>query len=90
MKFFFKPPLNKNRMSLIDRAFDKLDKTKDRKITVEDLRGVYSVRYHPKYISGEWDQDRCLTEFLNKFEVGEHKDGIVTYEEFVQCKLFRD
>jgi hypothetical protein len=36
---FFQPPMSKSRKDIIMRAFNKLDKTGDSLITVEDLRG---------------------------------------------------
>jgi hypothetical protein len=49
----------------------------DGKITVDDLRGVYIVKNHPKYQNGTWDEDRVLRHFLDCFDYGPHKDGVV-------------
>ena len=65
------------RKGLIQQAFQKLDKTGDGTITAEDLRGVYDVRKHPKYLSGEWTEDQCLTKFLDTFD-SDDKDGKVS------------
>jgi Ca2+-binding EF-hand superfamily protein len=78
-----KPPMSQNRLSLICKAFEKLDKTGDKVITVDDLKGVYNVKFHPKYQNGEWTEERCLREFLDNFDTEGHKDGVVTYHEFV-------
>jgi calcyphosin len=48
------------------------------------LKNVYNVKKNPKYLNGELTEEQCLQKFLNSFEVGHHKDGIVTYDEFVQ------
>lgn len=37
--FIFQPPMSKTRKDIINEAFNKLDKTGDGKITVEDLKG---------------------------------------------------
>jgi len=50
----------------------------DGQITVEDLRGVYIVKSHPKYMNGEWSEDQVLRHFLDCFDYGKHKDGIVS------------
>jgi hypothetical protein len=50
----------------------------DGQITVEDLRGVYVVKSHPKYMNGEWSEDQVLRHFLDCFDYGKHKDGIVS------------
>jgi hypothetical protein len=42
--------MNASRKSLVTRAFNKLDRTGDSLITVEDLKGVYNVKKHPKYL----------------------------------------
>ncbi|XP_025110763.1 calcyphosin-like protein isoform X2 [Pomacea canaliculata] len=76
-----RPPMNKHRKDLIFQAFQKLDKTGDGVITVEDLRGVYSVKKHPKYLNGEWTEDQCLRTFLDSFD-SQDKDGKISKEEF--------
>lgn len=78
-----RPPMSQTRRSLVIRAFKKLDKTGDGVVTVEDLRGVYNVIKHPKFISGQWTEDQCLGEFLSSFDSPKNKDGIVTEEEFI-------
>jgi len=77
-----RPPLSKNRKSLIQQAFRKLDKTGDGVITVEDLRGVYNAKHHPKYLNGEWTEDQVFAKFLVSFDTPGEADGQVTYDEF--------
>ena len=78
-----RPPMNNNRKSLIMKAFKKLDKTGDDVVTVEDLKGVYTVNKHPKYLSGEWTEDQCLRQFLDSFDSPDDKDGQITKDEFM-------
>ncbi|XP_061168100.1 calcyphosin-like protein isoform X2 [Saccostrea echinata] len=78
-----RPPMNNSRKELVRRAFQKLDKTGDGVVTVQDLHGVYNVKKHPKYISGEWTEDQCLKQFLDSFDSPDDKDGTVTEEEFI-------
>lgn len=78
-----RPPMNNTRKSLIRKAFQKLDKTGDNIITIEDLKGVYNVTKHPKYLSGEWTEDQCMRTFLDAFDDRDNKDGQVTEEEFM-------
>ncbi|CAF3683730.1 unnamed protein product [Rotaria socialis] len=78
-----RPPMSNFRIDLINKAFNKLDKNHDGTITVEDLRGVYIAKKHPKYMNGEWSEDQVLRHFLDCFDYGKHKDGVVTRAEFI-------
>ncbi|KAK7797405.1 hypothetical protein U0070_025928 [Myodes glareolus] len=75
------PPMSQAREAVIAAAFAKLDQTGDGVVTVDDLRGVYSGRAHPKVRSGEWTEDEALHQFLDNFDTFE-KDGQVTLAEF--------
>lgn len=68
--------MSKNRTDMIKKAFVKMDKTGDGVITTEDLEGIYDVKQHPKYQSGQWTKKQCFAEFLKAFDVGE-QDGTV-------------
>ncbi|XP_045131261.1 crustacean calcium-binding protein 23-like [Portunus trituberculatus] len=77
-----RPKMNDRRKKLVDMAFDKLDKTDDGVVTLEDLKGVYSVTNHPKYQSGEMTEEDILNTVLKKFENNTSLDGKVTRDEF--------
>ncbi|XP_060640854.2 calcyphosin-like protein isoform X2 [Anolis sagrei] len=78
-----RPPMSKARTEAIGAAFRKLDRTGDGVVTVEDLRGVYDGRQHPKFRSGEWSQDQVFRAFLDSFDSPDDKDGKITAEEFL-------
>lgn len=78
-----RPPLNNARMGLVRKAFQKLDKNMNGEITVEDLADNYTVKNNPKYLNGEADEMKLLASFLDHFEVAQHKNGIVTFDEFL-------
>ncbi|CAF0962718.1 unnamed protein product, partial [Didymodactylos carnosus] len=59
------------------------DKNGDGEITVDDLRGVYNVKSHPKYQNGDLSQDQILKQFLDRFDTPNLGDGIITKEEFL-------
>lgn len=69
--------MNKRRRDLISQAFRKLDKTGDGFVTVEDLKGVYSVKNHKKYQNGEMTEEQVLLEFLKNFDTPGEADGQV-------------
>lgn len=72
-----RPPMSNARKEVIMEAFRKLDKTGDGLITVEDLRGVYNVKHHPKFQNGEWTEDQIFRKFLDSFDSPNDKDGKV-------------
>uniref|UniRef100_A0A673T8J3 Calcyphosin n=2 Tax=Suricata suricatta TaxID=37032 RepID=A0A673T8J3_SURSU len=76
-----RPPMSQAREAVIAAAFAKLDRSGDGVVTVDDLRGVYSGRAHPKVRSGEWTEEQVLRRFLDNFDSSE-KDGQVTLAEF--------
>jgi len=81
--FAMRPPMPTCRKTIIKSAFQKLDRDHSGEVTADDLRGVYSVKKHPKDISGEWTEDQCLNEWLSSFHgPGKNVNGIVTYEDF--------
>uniref|UniRef100_A0A8D3C5E0 EF-hand domain-containing protein n=1 Tax=Scophthalmus maximus TaxID=52904 RepID=A0A8D3C5E0_SCOMX len=75
--------LTSSSKEVVMQAFQKLDKTGDGVITIEDLRGVYNAKYHPKYQNGEWTEDQVFRTFLDNFDSPYNKDGKVTHEEFI-------
>ncbi|XP_051906855.1 calcyphosine-like b isoform X1 [Hippocampus zosterae] len=79
----WQPAMSKARRDVVMQAFHKLDKTKDGVITVDDLRGVYNAKYHPKYQNGEWSEEQVFRTFLDNFDSPYDKDGKVTHEEFI-------
>ncbi|XP_063074619.1 calcyphosine-like a [Engraulis encrasicolus] len=78
-----RPPMSDTRKQIIGKAFNKLDKTGDGVVTIEDLKGVYNCRQHPKFKSGEWSEDDVFRSFLDSFDSPNDKDGKVTSEEFI-------
>ncbi|KAL4710547.1 hypothetical protein ACJJTC_008949 [Scirpophaga incertulas] len=78
-----RPPMSESRRAIVEQAFKKLDKTGDGVITIDDIRGVYSVTSHPRYMSGEETADVIMNKFLANFESEGTVDGKVTLEEFM-------
>ncbi|XP_059173804.1 calcyphosin-like protein isoform X2 [Physella acuta] len=76
-----RPAMSQSRKTLIYQAFKKLDRTGDGVVTIEDLKGVYNAKKHPKYLSGEWTEEQVFRLFLDSFD-SDDKDGRITKEEF--------
>ncbi|KAF3848359.1 hypothetical protein F7725_014856, partial [Dissostichus mawsoni] len=58
-----------------DRKVRKLDRTGDGVVTIEDLRGVYSPKHHPKFQNGEWSEEQVFRSFLDNFDSPTTKTG---------------
>jgi Ca2+-binding EF-hand superfamily protein len=56
-------------------AFRKMDRLGNGVVTVEDLKGVYCGKQHPKYKSGEWTEEQVFHHFLQTFD--QDNDGVV-------------
>lgn len=69
--------MSESRKKVVEEAFGKMDRTGDGVITIEDLKNVYNVKSHPRYISGEDSEEKILTKFLGNFEQEATKDGHV-------------
>ena len=76
-------PMAPARKALVGKAFQKIDKSGDGFITIEDLCGTYDAKHDPRVISGKKTEQEVLAEFLDTFDVGDH-DGKVTPDEFEQ------
>lgn len=44
--------LNPNRLKLVEKAFEKLDRNGNGIIEVEDIMGVYNAKKHPAVVEG--------------------------------------
>ncbi|CAJ0585651.1 unnamed protein product, partial [Mesorhabditis spiculigera] len=77
-----RPPMSDTRKKLIEAAFRKMDRRGDGTITPDDMVGVFNAKKHPKYLSGDKTEEQIFKMYLSNFEIGGHKDGKVTREEF--------
>ena len=87
--------MNDARKTWVRAAYDKLDVTKDGRVTLEDIAQVYDASQHPEVIEGKKTPDMVFAEFMSQWDT-QQADGIVTFEEFcdyyegVSCSIDRD
>lgn len=79
--------LNDRRLRLIGLAFDKLDKTGNGVVELDDLQDVYDGSMHPNVLKGDKTEDEVLSDFMSQWDTLE-QDGIVTFDEF--CEYYKD
>lgn len=77
-----RPTMTAARKEAVEGVFKHLDKTGDGVVTLQDLKGVYSAKNHPKVLKKEMTEEQLLTKFLNMFETNTSMDGKVTKKEF--------
>jgi calcyphosin len=75
-------PMNDRRKSMIKLAFSRLDKNGNGEVEPDDIISTYDASRHPDVLAGKRTADDILREFLDTFDVGGVKDGVVTFEEF--------
>ncbi|KAL0881885.1 hypothetical protein ABMA27_001653 [Loxostege sticticalis] len=78
-----RPPMSDARRAKVEQAFNKLDRDGNGVISIDDIRKVYSLTAHPRYMSGEESTDVIMNAFLANFEQQDIADGKVTREEFM-------
>jgi calcyphosin len=74
--------MNERRRQLVNQAFNVLDKDGSGTVEPDDIIGTYDASKHPDVLAGKRSADEILREFLDTFDVGGVKDGLVTRQEF--------
>ncbi|KAJ1423524.1 hypothetical protein B484DRAFT_315850, partial [Ochromonadaceae sp. CCMP2298] len=77
-----KGPMTNRRRQLVALAFNKLDKDGSGTLEPDDIISTYDASHHPDVMAGKRTAADVLAEFLETFEVGGEKDGVVTRNEF--------
>jgi len=79
----------KHRKDLVRLAFNRLDRTGDGEVTIEDIKDVYDTDFHPDVINGRMTKEAVLEDILSVYEgTSRDKDGIITWPEFLD--YYRD
>jgi len=74
--------LSEPRKKIILKAYEKLDKNHDGKLTLEDIAATYDVSNHPEVKSGKKTPEQIYVEFMKMWDTQE-KDGVITQTEFL-------
>jgi Ca2+-binding EF-hand superfamily protein len=80
---FSQGPVSDKRKKLILLAFSMLDKNGNGELEPDELINRYDASKHPDVMRGFRTEEEILREFLETFEVGGIKDGVVTQQEFI-------
>jgi len=76
--------MSRERKLLVRQAFQRLDRTGEGIVNIEDVQGVYDAQHHPEVQSGRMTEEEALNELLHVFETSEGQaDGNVTWREFL-------
>jgi Ca2+-binding EF-hand superfamily protein len=76
-------PMNERRENLARMAFARMDKDGSGSLEPNDIVDRYDASKHPDVISGKKTPDDVFREFLDTFDVGGEKDGLVTMQEWL-------
>ena len=79
--------LNEYRISLIKKAYQKLDVNGDGSVKLDDIALLYDVSKHPDVVQGKKNPMEVYKEFMKLWDT-QVSDGIVTFEEFLD--YFKD
>mmetsp|Transcript_42049 Transcript_42049/g.110968 ORF Transcript_42049/g.110968 Transcript_42049/m.110968 type:complete len:659 (-) Transcript_42049:93-2069(-) len=75
--------INDRRKKLILMAFDTLDRTRDGRVTVDDVASSYDPNHHPDVAAGNMHPKDGLGHFLMQFDCLDH-DNCITKSEFLE------
>lgn len=78
-----RPTMTAPRKEAVEAAFKHVDKSGDGVVSLDDLKGLYSAKDHPKVVKGELKEDDILKKFLGLFESNTSVDGKLTKQEFL-------
>lgn len=79
--------LSASRKAVIRQAYNKLDVTKDGKVTLDDIAKLYDASGHPEVLNGRRSQEQVFFEFMSMWET-QKRDGIISFDEF--CDYYAD
>jgi Ca2+-binding EF-hand superfamily protein len=60
--------LNETRTASIRKAYEKLDVTKDGRVTLDDIARLYNVSSHPEVVNGSKSDQDVYMEFMSLWD----------------------
>ena len=78
-----KGQINERRLRLVALAYEKLDKNKDGRVTLDDIARTYNASLHPEVRSGKMTEEQVFRQFISMWDT-EKPDGVVTLREFAR------
>lgn len=75
-------PMSEKRLKFVNMAFTILDKDGSGEVDAQEISSAYDASKHPEVLAKRKTANQVLREFLDTFDVGGTKDGIVTRQEF--------
>lgn len=78
-----KGQINERRLKLVAQAYEKLDKNKDGRVTLDDIAKTYDASKHPEVRAGRMSEDQVFRQFITMWDT-EKPDGIVSLREFAR------
>jgi hypothetical protein len=81
--------MSQSRIDIIKKAFQKMDRTGDGHVTMEDLKDVYNYKEHPKFKSGEFTKAQVQIYLYSVGRsVGQSVSQLVLYFQSELCLFF--
>lgn len=65
--------MNARRQSIVDMAFNVIDKDGSGEIDINDIKDVYNAKMHPEVIAGKMTEEEVLMDFLTNMISTSHK-----------------
>lgn len=78
-----KGQINQRRLGLVAQAYEKLDKNKDGRVTLDDIAKTYDASKHPEVRAGRMTEEQVFRQFISMWDT-EKPDGVVTLREFAR------
>jgi len=76
--------MNRERKLLVRQAFQRLDRTGDGQVTIEDVQQCYDASQHPEVQNGRMTEDEALQEMMSVYEDSDGEvNGVIAWREFL-------